>query len=517
MTTSRVLIIVLFVAAAVVRFADAFRPINQASWREADLGAISRNFTLEGMNPLLPRIDWRGTGPGYAEMELPLFPWLTSITYKVFGINDDIGRIWAFVFSLGTLFLFLKLAREYLDPFAAIVAFAFFAFNPLTVEVSTSIQPEGLMIFAYVGAAYFFTRWLKSEKDGYLGTAIAFTALTMLAKATGGHIGTLFTILLFQKYGWGMLRQARVWIFGILSVLPAALWYIYARSLWLTYGNSLGVSNEYHWVGLDFFTDPGFINGILRNEVISVWSIFAIVMIVFAVWRSWNEPAVRNSLLWLASIFVFYIAAARTTSAVWAYYYHVFSVPPIALLFGAGSRALRSSITDIVTLVRKKHIIPTFATGGMTGIVLVSGLATFLVDAKEIRANYLEHRVPDRDYAFAQDLRPQLSQSGLIVVSGGNCTDGKGHPVAYNASFMFYWLDRKGANVCVEEHSLQRVESFSSAGYDYFLAQRSALKANGNLEIQLRKKYPVVTEGDDYIVFDIDRAGEVISRNLHAN
>ena len=97
MSRRYILIVVLFVAASALRFADVFRPINQASWRECDLGSISRNFLVEGMNPWMPRIDWRGTGPGYTEMELPVHPFLTALTYQAFGFHDHLGRIWSFV------------------------------------------------------------------------------------------------------------------------------------------------------------------------------------------------------------------------------------------------------------------------------------------------------------------------------------------------------------------------------------------------------------------------------------
>ena len=130
--------------------------------------------------------------------------------------------------------------------------------------------------------------------------------------------------------------------------------------------------------------------------------------------------------------------------------------------------------------------------------------ATFLLAAKQIRANYLDHRVDDINYAFSRSLRPKLVKPGLILVSGGNCTDEHGYPLAYNASPMFYWLELKGSNVCVQGHSLGVVQNYSDAGYRYFLAQRSALDANSGLDSLLRSKYNTIDENDDYIVFDID-------------
>ena len=286
MSKSRILIIILFAAASLVRLADAFRPINKGSWRENDLGAISRNFALEGMNPLYPRIDWRGDGPGYAEMEMPIYPFLTAVTYKIFGIHDEFGRMWAFLFSICALFFFYRLAREYLEFFPAITAFAFFAFNPLIVLMATAIQPEALMLFAYIAAVYFFIRWLKHSQNSDFWPAVLMTALTLLAKAPSAHIGLFFGILLIEKYGWKLVTQSKVWLFAILSVLPSVLWYVHANNLWKTYGNSLGVSNEYHWIGWDFFTDTGFVSGILRSEFLYVWAVFGLIVGAFEIGRA---------------------------------------------------------------------------------------------------------------------------------------------------------------------------------------------------------------------------------------
>ncbi|HEY0462112.1 MAG TPA: glycosyltransferase family 39 protein, partial [Pyrinomonadaceae bacterium] len=193
------ILIFIFLVGAGIRFADVFRPINRASWRECDLGAVSRNFATESMNPFFPRVDWRGNSQGFAEMEFPLYSYLTAITYKIFGVHDFLGRFWAFLFSLGTLLFFFRLAREYLGDFNLVFAFAFFAFNPLIVEFSTSIQPEGLMIFCSTASVYFFLKWLKTgaEKDFWLASIA--TALTLLSKATAAHIGLFFAALLLQK------------------------------------------------------------------------------------------------------------------------------------------------------------------------------------------------------------------------------------------------------------------------------------------------------------------------------
>lgn len=503
MSKIKIALILVFIAGALVRVADVLRPIDKPSWRECDLGAVSRNFIQEGFDPLNPRIDWRGNSPGYAEMEFTLYPAIIAASYEVFGVHDFIGRVWAFLFSLGAMFFFIQLARRYLDDFFAIFAALFFAFNPLIVEISTSIQPEGLMMLTYVAAAYFFTQWLDEEKSNYFWLALGSTALTLLAKATAGHIGLFFGALLLQKYGLGILKQTKVWIFGVLSLLPCLLWYIHGKSLWKTYGNSLGVSNEYHWVGPDFFTNPYFIKGILRLEFVYVWMIFGLLVGVFAVWQGYREKTARHALLWLASVFVMYIAAARTTADDWASYYHVFSVPAVALLFGFGLQKLFDYMRRSADHFSDFSLPRIMLKAGLIFLIAFSAGAALINEAIKVRANFLEKRVPDPAFVCARQIKPALKKPGLILASGGNCFDPDGYPVAFNASFMFYWLERKGFNICVEEQSIERVEEFASRGSVYFVAAKSYLKNKPDFQAGLIDKYAITAECEEFYVFDL--------------
>ena len=50
---SKYILILIFVAGSLVRLADAFRPVDHASWRESDVAAVARNFATESMNSVL--------------------------------------------------------------------------------------------------------------------------------------------------------------------------------------------------------------------------------------------------------------------------------------------------------------------------------------------------------------------------------------------------------------------------------------------------------------------------------
>lgn len=496
-------ILLLLVAAAIgIRALDLFRPIDHASWREADVGSIARNFATESMNPFYPRIDWRGKTAGFTESEFPIFPYLIAISYKIFGAHDFIGRIWAFLFSLASLGLFWALARKFLAEPAAIAAFAFFAFNPLIVEYSTAIQPEGLMLCFYLAAALYFEKWVSGGGRKAMLAAAVFSALGILSKSSSAHIGIFFGLVLITRERMAFLRRPDVWLFGLISLLPGLLWYWHSRSLYLKYGNSLGISNEYHWVGPDFFTNSYFIKGILHNEFAYVWGLFGLLIAIFAVIRTIRQRATIYSLYWLASAFCFYFLTARTSADDWAYYYHIFSVPPAALLFGIG---VGTWIEDGKLLLEKRLRLQPAVLINALGVAIVGLLlaGSIVSGARHLMGLLLERQTPDPRFACAKSIAPILEDDAILLVSGGRCVDPDGYQTAYNASYMFYWLNRRGFNICVEEQSVANVLKFKSRGAIYFIAEKFALERMPGFESQLREQFPVISECDGIIVFDL--------------
>ena len=505
MKNPKILLILIFAAGAFVRFGDVSRPLNHASWREADEGSIARNYAEESMNLFYPRIDWRGNTEGFAEMEFPLYPYLTALTYKIFGVHDYFGRVWAFVFSMLTLLFFYLLARDFLSGSSLVFAFAFFTFNPLIVEFSTSVQPEGLMILFYTAGVYFFLKWRRTDKNTDFRLAAAAVSLTILAKATAAHIGLLIAVVLLQKYGFGIIRHGKIWLFGVIAVLPSLLWYAHAKNLWETYGNSLGVSNEYHWIGADFFTNSYFIRGILFSELSVVWVYAGLIVGIFAVWKNFHAPVIKISLLWLASIFVMYLIAARTTADDWANYYHIFSIPPAALIFGFGVGKFSESFASLFNFFGDFSASEKFKQSVLPAVVAAAILATFALEARQIRAQFLSNRTPDENLACAAKIKSLMPKNGLILVSGSRCFDADGYRRAYNESFMFYWLERKGFNICTEEQSIEKVRDFAAKGAKYFVAQKSIVAQKPDFENQLRQNFPLAAECQEFYVFDVEK------------
>lgn len=132
-----------------LRAVDLWRPVDgtvREAWRECDIAAVARNFYVEEMNIPYPRVDWRGDGPGFAEIEFPGLWWSIAGLYNIFGFHEELGRIIPFAFSIASLLVFLRLATRYLKPTSSVVAVAFFVAHPLRIRISNSLQPEAAML-----------------------------------------------------------------------------------------------------------------------------------------------------------------------------------------------------------------------------------------------------------------------------------------------------------------------------------------------------------------------------------
>lgn len=509
MSRMKMIFLCLFLLGSGIRAIDVWRPVDgrvRESWRECDIASIAKNYYREGMNLFYPRIDWRGDGPGYTEMEFPIYPWLIAILYKTFGLQEVFGRILAYLFSLAAMGVFFQLARYLLPDIGAIAASLFFVLSPLSVRISNSLQPEGLMFLCYVLAAYAFIRWLDDNSWTYYGIAVVATALAILAKANAAHIGIFFAVILFWQKGFGVLKRARVWIFAITSLLPSVLWYRHAHQFWLTYGNSLGISNEYHWIGWDFFTTPKFIIGIGYLDARYVWMFTGVIIAGIGIFWRKASRTIRYSGSWFVAVVLYYIIAARTTGELWATYYHVVSIPPVAILIGAGTEVIATWTIPVREQQKRAFPIESRFSRWNREIIffaIISLTLTFFLQIWQLKKDAHPIAMQGK-YACALQFAGKIQANALIVASGGNNKDENGYPIAYNASYFFYWLDRKGFNIPIEEQSIENLRAFARRGARYFIAETWHLHRKPEFEDELRQNFNVLQECRDVLLVQLN-------------
>ncbi|NLP10041.1 glycosyltransferase family 39 protein [bacterium] len=563
----------LFLLGASIRSINIWQGLDgniRESWREADIASIARNYYQEGMDLCYPRIDWRGDGPGYAEMEFPALPYLMALFYRLWGIHETIGKILSFCFSLAAFYFFILLSHHLLPERGALAASIFFALNPLTGRTANTLQPESFMLLFYIMAVYFFIKWRKESTFSSYSLAILSTGSVILAKASAIHIGLFFLFILSLEKGRSFIREKENWIYGLLSLIPGIAWYHHAHCLWLRFGNSLGISNESHWVGWDFFVNPYFIKGILRNEIFYVWMPSGLIVVLLGLVLSKLNRVNKLCLLWLAAISIYYFIAARTTADGWAFYYHLVSVPPAALLFGNAVDAFlqhRQKVRLKALLVMCgfwmaftiglgfAHALEQGGSFCTLLLIYLPGLIALLFFKpsecrSEERGNrsetwwlkpllpivlflivttfatmsvYLAKSIHSSEYdrlqtlyTFAKESEKKIPPNSLIICSGGPCTDRDGYPVAYNASYMFYWLNRKGFSICAEEQNVDAVQALMERGACFYLVERSSVVQRPTLKNELEEHYQLLDECSEAYLFSLQPVVRTFSQTIRA-
>jgi hypothetical protein len=499
--------VIIFILGLSARSTKVFHGIDTGSWREADVAAIAKNFYQNGTDIFHPQIAWDGSGPGYTESEFQIYSYLISISYKIFGFWEPTGRVISFVFSLAAMLVFFQLSRYLLNTKAAIAASFFFALSPILFVMSVAIQPESVMFFFYLCSGYTFIRWLDGGSKKYYLLAILFTALAMLCKITAANIGILFLLLIIFKKRWKFLFTPKVLILGVLSVLPSILWYSYCHKFYVLYGNSLGISNEHAWMGWNFFTKPGFLAGILENELFNVWMPSGPLIIALAL--VFTKLAKRDSTLlaicWLASVFFLYMIAARTTSQGWAYYYHIFSIPAVSILLGSSVIELYDKYFHDLNLIKKMALKRLSVVKSRVIIFFLILLVSYFMVSS---FNYLVKTKSTvfetaGSYICKDSLMKIIPQKSLLLTIGGFSKSKDGYPLAYNASYLFYWLDRKGYNISIEDMSIKNILLFKTRGVTFFLAEEYRLQLKPGFKDELKRSFTTVYECEGCILFKL--------------
>lgn len=499
---SRVAWVLVLALGTLARVAYVTRPFDhriRTSWRQSDYVQIARNFDREGMNILYPRIDWRGDTPGYVEAEFPLIPWLGACLYRLFGRDERLPRTIPCAFSVATLFLFAWLSARTLPSGGALFATAAFALNPILIYLSTAIQPESVMLFFCVAAFAAIRAWQGSPTFPRLVAASLGVGAAILAKTPAAALGLVLALAVLRHCGLKGLVEWRTLAAGAIGILPPLCWYGWAHRFWTLYGNSLGISNESHFIGADILFPPTFLLGNLKWETVVAVSPTG-WLLVFA---GLGAPFGRLGLAWTwyGAVWVFYLLAARTSGDDWAYYYHCSSVPPACLLMGVGAHGLRTGLPAL-----RERFSPEIQR--IVAVLLMAGtLLAFL--AVTLRLLSLRDNNPDllALRRCAVTLAEHVPPDGLIVVKGGRMFDELGHPVAFNEPMVFAWMDRKGFNYGLEDFGLDTLERIRARGGRYWFAETAELNRAGLAE-QVARRYRLISGcGEEFRLYDLATPG----------
>jgi Dolichyl-phosphate-mannose-protein mannosyltransferase len=310
-------------------------PVGFHKWRETDTVAVAYNFYTENWNFFKPRIDLRGAGDGIVGMELPIYSYATALLFALFGYS----HIWPRLLTVLGTCLFLLGLHRLSKALTGSVAFAglttFLAsVSPLVVFYGRKIQPDIWALALAVNGLAFFVSWVVKNQAWHGVFSAVCVALGAAVKPTMLCIGLPMLGLLIARHRFAFLWGLRYWLFGMVCLLPAFLWfhyalyvnpatqgYIYLGGNW---GEILAALQGYRFYQHVFFTFGELIIGLPV-----VWAFF------WGLWKIRSCAQFSFILLYIAGCYLVFAGTASHVATAHDYY-TLPAVAPLAFVTAHG-------------------------------------------------------------------------------------------------------------------------------------------------------------------------------------
>ncbi len=219
--------------ALVLRLYKIDRPLaDWHSWRQADTAAVSRNFIKEGFNPFIPKFDDMSSQTNgldnpnrYRFVEFPVYNILIYLVWSFTGVSVTVARLTTVAITLvTTVFIYLVVRRFSAWQTAAIASFLF-ATIPYNIFYSSTILPGPFMVMCLFMLYYFFIRFIENDKSWFfLSLSIIFANLAILSWPIATFFCLPVVYLALDKYRLGTIKNIKIWLFAILSIMPFIAW-----------------------------------------------------------------------------------------------------------------------------------------------------------------------------------------------------------------------------------------------------------------------------------------------------
>ncbi len=173
---------------------------------------------------------------------LLMIPFVAKYSWWADGIAGMIPSATAYV--LGCLGIY-RLARQWLSPWAAVVALIFFAINPNLLYLQTTAMTEPLFLCELIWTAVWLVEW-RSGLDAHpqrSGRLLWLIALVLVAAVYTRYDGWILALLAWTAVGVTLLRRGELrsvafWTASIIVVAAPLVWFAYNASVfgdWLDF------------------------------------------------------------------------------------------------------------------------------------------------------------------------------------------------------------------------------------------------------------------------------------------
>lgn len=473
---------VLLIAFLVRLYHITFPVLGWHSWRQSDTASVARNFFENGFNIFYPQVNWGGIGAGFVESEFHIYPFIVSLLYAVFGVNDFWGRIVSAIFAVLTVYGIYLLARKYINESAALWSALIYAILPLNIYYGRAFMPESSLLMCSVYSIYFFSEWLDKEKIKYFVLTVIFTSLAILIKLPTLYIGLPLLFLAYQKYKAKSFLKPALWIFVALVILPVVLWYYHAHQLFLNNGVSFGIwtFGSDKWGMFDLLLRPSFYSDLFLKSIAERHFTYpGFILLIIGLFIKRKSPTERLFDFWLLAVLIYFLIVAQGNLAQ-EYYQLPFALPAVVFIGKAFDKFL--PIGKFKESFSSNKLKSSFA---VLCLVLILALSYLRV------AHTMGGENPDSSvFKMANDIKQVTQKNDLII------TVCDGNPV------YLYHADRKGwvtpPGVLDDKYIDARIKDGAK-----LIAGEKSFFEGGTIPDGLNKtlgKYKIIHNDDHYFV-----------------
>lgn len=457
------------------------------AWRQADTGAIAKNFYEESNhNIFYPQIDWRGETKGYVESEFHIYPFLISLIYEVTGVNDSIGRIISVLFSLLTIYGIYVIVRKFISENTALWAALIYGIIPLNIYFNRAVMPETNFLMCSVYGIYFFSEWIDKEKWKYFIYAYLFVMFAVLIKIPCLYLGFPLLFLAWTKYKSKLFLNWKILLLVILIFIPVILWYYHANQLLKETGLSFGVwDSKDKWSKLDIILSLKFYNDVFFKSIAERHFTYA-AFIPFVIGLFVKRENQREKLfdVWLLSI-IFYILLLAKGNQVHEYYQLPFILPASVFAGKAFAKYFPIKLSDFSGNKTKP---------ALSILFVLFFIATIILSYLRLSNFYKNEDINSGLFRISDAIKRSSDKKDLII------TVCNGDPL------YLYRADRKGWTLSPYALNAESINSKKEKGAKYVIGEKSNFENDemkANFE-KLKKDYKTVADNEDFFILQLN-------------
>ena len=465
--------------------ADTVRPLHSAR--------IARGMYYQGLANIS---EWErefaiALGKTEQIIEPPILEALTAATYRMLGREElwIAGFYSLLLWTVAGIPLFL-LAKELTSAVGALVSLAFYLFLPYAIEMSRSFQPDPLMVAALIFALWALARWGNDQGwrwallFGILAGLAIFIKAVAIFPILGAWIGLLIGRGEFKK----AIRQPQIWVIGALALLPAVIYYFYGSIL----AGFLSGQSGGRFIPAMLIQPLFYIRWELKAaEVVGQIPIFlGLLGLLF-----FDSVSKKGYMIGLWGGYILYGLTLPHHIASHPYY-HLPLVPIVALSLAPLADTLFRKLDEKWNHSARVHV---YVSG-----LLLAGLV-FISWEVHVGFKGVDYR---GQIAYWEEIGEKLNYSSAVIA----LTQDYGYPLSYwgwiNARIWPSYGDlRYREKIGGNNPDFASLFTLMTAGQDFFLVTRfEEFDYQPELEQYLYNHYPIYDQGEDYLIFDLQRS-----------